>query len=195
MACSAFTAPAMAQDGAQEPVLAPPPDDRVIIVTATRRAENLQEVPLAVTAVSTEDLDRQGITDIRNLAAVAPSFNINSSDTETQGTTIRIRGVGTTGNNIGLESAVAVFLDGVYLSRPGAALGDLVDVERVEVLRGPQGTLFGRNTTAGALNITTKKPDLDIVEGFANATYGNFNFFNVQGASAFRWCRTASPSA
>lgn len=181
MACSAFTAPAFAQDAEEPTPQAPAARDNVIIVTATRRAENLQEVPLAVTAVSTEDLDRQGITDIRNLAAVAPSFNINSSDTETQGTTIRIRGVGTTGNNIGLESAVAVFLDGVYLSRPGAALGDLVDIERVEVLRGPQGTLFGRNTTAGALNITTKKPSLDVVEGFANATYGNFDFFNVQG--------------
>ncbi|MEE4201739.1 TonB-dependent receptor [Erythrobacter sp.] len=180
LACSAITAPAaLAQDEGGD-VFTPPEDDRVIIVTATRRAENLQEVPLAVTAVSTEDLDRQGVTDIRNLAAVAPSFNINSSDTETQGTTIRIRGVGTTGNNIGLESAVAVFLDGVYLSRPGAALGDLVDVERVEILRGPQGTLFGRNTTAGALNITTKLPDLDIVEGFANASYGNFDFVNVQ---------------
>ena len=182
MACSAFTTPAFAQDGDVPEGLEVPDTGRdVIIVTATRRAENLQEVPLAVTAVGTEELDRQGITDIRNLAAVSPSFNLNSSDTETQGTTIRIRGVGTTGNNIGLESAVAVFLDGVYLSRPGAALGDLVDVERVEVLRGPQGTLFGRNTTAGALNITTKKPTLDTVEGFANASYGNFDFINVQG--------------
>lgn len=153
----------------------------VIIVTATRRAENLQDVPLAVTAVGTEELDRQGITDIRGLSNVSPSFNMNSSDTETGGTTLRIRGVGTTGNNVGLESAVGVFLDGVYLSRPGAALGDLVDVERVEILRGPQGTLFGRNTSAGALNITTKRPDLNEFEGFANASYGNFDYMNVQG--------------
>ncbi|NQX93852.1 MAG: TonB-dependent receptor [Erythrobacter sp.] len=180
MACTSFTVPAFAQD-VPEGLEAPEARDNVIIVTATRRAENLQEVPLAVTAVGTEELDRQGIADIRSLAAVSPSFNLNSSDTETQGTTIRIRGVGTTGNNIGLESAVAVFLDGVYLSRPGAALGDLVDVERVEVLRGPQGTLFGRNTTAGALNITTKRPSLDTVEGFANASYGNFDFINFQG--------------
>ena len=180
MACSSFTVPAFSQE-IPEGLEAPDARDNVIIVTATRRAENLQEVPIAVTAVGTEELDRQGITDIRNLAAVSPSFNLNSSDTETQGTTIRIRGVGTTGNNIGLESAVAVFLDGVYLSRPGAALGDLVDVERVEVLRGPQGTLFGRNTTAGALNITTKRPSLDTIEGFANASYGNFDFINFQG--------------
>lgn len=182
MACSAITAPAaMAQDTDEQTRAETPRTDNVIIVTATRRAEDLQEIPLAVTAVSTEELDRQGIADIRSLSAVSPSFNLNSSDTETQGTTIRIRGVGTTGNNIGLESAVGVFLDGVYLSRPGAALGDLVDVERVEVLRGPQGTLFGRNTSAGALNITTKKPDLSGVEGFANATLGNFDFVNLQG--------------
>jgi len=177
--CStALVTPVYAQDaeGAEDDA-----DDNTIIVTATRRAENLQEIPLAVTAVSTEQLDRQGIADIRSLSAVSASFNLNSSDTETGGTTLRIRGVGTTGNNIGLESAVGVFLDGVYLSRPGAALGDLVDVERVEILRGPQGTLFGRNTSAGALNITTKKPNLSEIEGFANASYGNFDFFNVQG--------------
>jgi outer membrane receptor protein involved in Fe transport len=116
---------------------------------------------------------------------VAPSFNMNSSQTESQGSTLRIRGVGTTGNNIGLESAVGVFLDGVYLARPGVALGDLLDVEAVEVLRGPQGTLFGRNTSAGALNIRTLKPNMDETEFFGNFTGGNFNSANVQmGVSA-----------
>ena len=172
---------AFAQDAQDTSPQEPQARDNVIIVTATRRAENLQDIPLAVTAVSTEQLDRQGITDVRALSSVSASFNANSSDTETGGTTFRIRGVGTTGNNIGLESAVGVFLDGVYLSRPGAALGELVDVERLEILRGPQGTLFGRNTSAGALNITTKKPDLGAVEGFANATYGNFDLMSVQG--------------
>ena len=177
----AMAIPAHAQTSETEDADTGASSDNVIIVTATRREQDLQEIPLAVTAVGTEELDRQGIADIRSLSSVSPSFNLNSSDTETGGTTIRIRGVGTTGNNIGLESAVGVFLDGVYLSRPGAALGDLVDVERVEILRGPQGTLFGRNTSAGALNITTKKPSLDVIEGFANATYGNFNLINVQG--------------
>ena len=172
--------PAYAQDGQAAGGDAALDEKSIIIVTATRRAENLQDIPLAVTAVSTEQLDRQGITDVRGLSSVSPSFNMNSSDTETGGTTMRIRGVGTTGNNVGLESAVGVFLDGVYLSRPGAALGDLVDVERVEILRGPQGTLFGRNTSAGALTITTKKPNLNDVEGFGNASYGNFNFLNLQ---------------
>jgi len=151
-----------------------------IIVTATLRAQDVQDIPLAVTAVAPEALERQGISDIKNLASISPSFNIQSSQTETQGTSIKIRGVGTTGNNTGLESSVGVFIDGVYQSRPGVALGDLVDLERLEILRGPQGTLFGRNTSAGALNITTKRPSLTGSDGFVNASYGNYNFMNVQ---------------
>jgi outer membrane receptor protein involved in Fe transport len=151
-----------------------------IIVTATLRAMDVQDIPLAVTAVAPEALERQGINDIKNLASISPSFNIQSSQTETQGTSIKIRGVGTTGNNTGLESSVGVFIDGVYQSRPGVALGDLVDLERLEILRGPQGTLFGRNTSAGALNVTTKRPSLSTTEGFVNASYGNYNFMNLQ---------------
>lgn len=154
--------------------------DEPIIVTATLRAMDVQDIPLAVTAVAPEALERQGISDIKNLASISPSFNIQSSQTETQGTSIKIRGVGTTGNNTGLESSVGVFIDGVYQSRPGVALGDLVDLERLEILRGPQGTLFGRNTSAGALNITTRRPNLSEFEGFVNASYGNYNFMNVQ---------------
>ncbi|MCB2083298.1 MAG: TonB-dependent receptor [Sphingomonadaceae bacterium] len=95
---------------------------------------------------------------------------------------MRIRGVGTTSNNIGFESAVGIFIDGAYQSRPGVALSEFVDVERVEVLRGPQGTLFGRNTSAGALNITNKRPDLGEFGGFVNATYGNRDLYSIQGA-------------
>uniref|UniRef100_UPI0037CC697F TonB-dependent receptor n=1 Tax=Sphingorhabdus sp. TaxID=1902408 RepID=UPI0037CC697F len=146
----------------------------------TLRAMDVQDIPLAVTAVAPEALERQGVNDIKNLASISPSINIQSSQTETQGTSIKVRGVGTTGNNTGLESSVGVFIDGVYQSRPGVALGDLVDVERLEILRGPQGTLFGRNTSAGALNVTTKRPNLSEVEGFANASYGNYNFMNLQ---------------
>jgi outer membrane receptor protein involved in Fe transport len=168
-AAYAQTAPAE-DDNGEEP----------IIVTATLRAMDVQDIPLAVTAVAPEALERQGINDIKNLAAISPSFNIQSSQTETQGTSIKIRGVGTTGNNTGLESSVGVFIDGVYQSRPGVALGDLVDLERLEILRGPQGTLFGRNTSAGALNVTTKRPSLSTTEGFVNASYGNYNFMNLQ---------------
>ena len=106
-----------------------------IIVSATKRDESLQEVPIAITAVNAEALDRAGVKDIKDLPTLAPSFNINSSQTESGGTTLRLRGVGTTGNNVGLESAVGVFIDGIYLSRAGVALGDLLDVEQIEVLR------------------------------------------------------------
>lgn len=174
-----MTSMAHAQEAQQEQDTAGS-EREIIIVTATLRAADVQDIPIAVTAVSPDQLDRQNVQDIKALTSISPSFNIQSSQTETQGTSIRIRGVGTTGNNTGLESSVGVFIDGVYQSRPGIALGDLLDLERLEILRGPQGTLFGRNTSAGALNISTKRPDLSKVEGFVNATYGNLDFFNVQ---------------
>ena len=154
-----------------------------IVVTATKREESIQDVPIAVTAISDVQLERAGIADVRDLVRLTPSFNMNSSQTETGGTTLRIRGVGTTGNNIGLESAVGVFVDGVYLSRPGVALSEFLDLEQIEILRGPQGTLFGRNTTSGALNIKTKKPNVEENEFWANFTVGNFDLFNVQAGA------------
>lgn len=175
--CSAMLVPAAYAQTAQAE---DDSGDEPIIVTATLRAMDVQDIPLAVTAVAPEALERQGVNDIKNLASISPSINIQSSQTETQGTSIKVRGVGTTGNNTGLESSVGVFIDGVYQSRPGVALGDLVDLERLEILRGPQGTLFGRNTSAGALNVSTKRPSLSEVEGFANASYGNYNFMNLQ---------------
>ncbi|MFN3817452.1 TonB-dependent receptor [Blastomonas sp.] len=171
-----MTSMAQAQDAQDREA----PEREVIIVTATLRAADVQDIPIAVTAVSPEQLDRQNVQDIKALTSISPSFNVQSSQTESQGTSIRIRGVGTTGNNTGLESSVGVFIDGVYQSRPGIALGDLLDLERLEILRGPQGTLFGRNTSAGALNLTTNRPNLTKVEAFGNFTYGNFDFFNVQ---------------
>ena len=170
---------AFAQDSGQDA------EEDVILVTATKRATSVQDVPISVTVVNPTQLDNQGVTSIKDLSSVASGYNIQSSQSETQGTSIRIRGVGTTGNNIGLESAVGVFIDGVYQSRPGVALGELTDVEALELLRGPQGTLFGRNTSAGALNIRTKKPDFDGFSGFADFTYGNFDLINVKGAANF----------
>jgi len=153
-----------------------------VIVTATRRAESIQDVPIAVTAIQPEQLEKQGVVNIQNLTSVAPSFSTSNAQIASGSVVLRVRGVGTTSNNIGFESAVGIFIDGAYQSRPGVALGEFVDVERVEVLRGPQGTLFGRNTSAGALNITNVRPDLSEFGGFVNATYGNFNHMNVQGA-------------
>ena len=177
-------APALAQaapqDSAEEAT-----DSGEIIVTATLRNENLQDVPIAVTAFSGEALEKAGVRDVKNFESVAASFNTNSTQTESGGTTLRVRGVGTTGNNTGLESAVGIFIDGVYQSRPGIALGDLLDVQQIELLRGPQGTLFGRNTSAGAVSIKTAKPNLNEFEAFGIATYGNYDLMNLQaGVSA-----------
>ena len=121
-------------------------------ITATRReGATVQDVPIAITVIDPQMLERGGVADIKNLDSVAPSFSMSTSNSESGGIVLRLRGVGTTGNNVGLESAVGVFLDGIYLSRPGIALADLLDVEQIEVARGPQGTLFGRNTSAGAV--------------------------------------------
>ena len=174
-------APAFAQD-AEADAEAEEVDPNAIIVTATRRAQNVQDVPLAVTAVSPEQLERQGVVNVSQLSQVSPSFSSSNAQIASGSVVLRIRGVGTTSNNIGFESAVGIFIDGAYQSRPGVALGEFVDVERVEVLRGPQGTLFGRNTSAGALTVTNNRPNLSEFGGFANATYGSYNLTNVQGA-------------
>lgn len=180
MACSSLTAPAFAQDEATDAAEAR--DDNVIIVTATRRAQDVQDIPLAVTAISPQQLDNAGVVNIQQVTALAPSFSSSQAQLASGSVVLRVRGVGTTSNNIGFESAVGIFIDGAYQSRPGVALGEFVDVERVEVLRGPQGTLFGRNTSAGALNVTNKRPDVTEFGGFVNAGYGNFNEISVQGA-------------
>ncbi|OAO04908.1 TonB-dependent receptor [Sphingomonadales bacterium EhC05] len=179
MCSTAMATPAFAQDQEGADAAA---DDNLIIVTATRRAEDVQDIPIAVTAVSPVQLEQQGVVNVQNIGSVSPSFSASNAQTASGTVVLRIRGVGTSSNNIGFESAVGIFVDGAYQSRPGVALGEFVDVERVEVLRGPQGTLFGRNTSAGALNITNKRPDLGEFGGFVNATYGNYDHMSIQGA-------------
>jgi iron complex outermembrane recepter protein len=164
----AQTAPVAAQQGGL--------DD--IIVTATKRATPLQDVPIAVTAITAATMKNSGITDIRELTSVTPSLMLTSTASEAAGTTARIRGIGTVGDNQGLESSVAVFIDGVYRSRNNVGLTELGEVERIEVLRGPQGTLFGRNASAGLINVITKGPS-DVFGGYAEATYGNYNFMRL----------------
>ncbi|MEQ1673009.1 MAG: TonB-dependent receptor plug domain-containing protein, partial [Hyphomicrobium sp.] len=167
---------AFAQDEAQ----ADDVDSETIVVTATRRAEALSEVPLAVSAVGGEMMQNSGATDIRQLTQLAPSLLVSSTGSEANGSA-RIRGIGTVGDNPGLESSVAVFIDGVYRSRSGIGLNELGEVERVEVLRGPQGTLFGRNASAGLIHVISKKPSFDF-GGFLEATYGNFDGMRFSGA-------------
>jgi iron complex outermembrane receptor protein len=144
-----------------------------IVVTATRRAQRLSNVPIAVSAYGASALRHSGATDIRQMAQLAPSLSVSSTGSEANATA-RLRGIGTVGDNPGLESSVAVFIDGVYRSRTGSGLNDLGEVERIEVLRGPQGTLSGRNSSAGAISIYTKYPEFTF-GGYGEASYGNYN--------------------
>ena len=143
-----------------------------IIVTAQKREQSLQDVPIVVTAVSEQQLEDAGIKDIKDLTVLTPGLLGTSTASETV-TTARIRGVGTVGDNPGLESSVGVVIDGVYRPRNGVGFGDLGEMERIEVLKGPQGTLFGKNTSAGVINVITKQPSFTFgAEG--ELTAGNY---------------------
>lgn len=171
----ALAAPAHAQDAAaasQEEDAADQGGD--IVVVAQGRAQQLSEVPLAISAVSAQSLQNSGASDIRQLNQIAPSLLVSSTSSEANGSA-RMRGIGTVGDNPGLESSVAVFIDGVYRSRSGIGLSELGEVERIEVLRGPQGTLFGRNASAGLIHVISKKPSFKFGAN-AEATYGNYDY-------------------
>lgn len=152
-----------------------------IIVTATRRNETVQDVPIAVTAIGPQLLENAGVDNIRDLEQLAPSLQSSTGQSSATGTTIYIRGITTGGDNPGFEPAVGVFIDGVFRSRVGVAISELPELDRVEVLRGPQGTLFGRNTSAGALSITTAQPKFDL-GGYVEGGYGNYNAYELRGA-------------
>ncbi len=179
IAAIAFSIAGHAQEAAADS--APPAEaevaDNVIIVTATRRASPLSTVPIAVSAVTGASLQNSGANDIRQLNQLAPSLLVSSTGTDANAAA-RIRGVGTVGDNPGLESSVAVFIDGVYRSRTGAGLSDLGEIERIEVLRGPQGTLFGRNASAGLINIVSRAPEFTF-GAKGELTYGNYDFWRA----------------
>jgi iron complex outermembrane recepter protein len=176
-ALSATALPAYAQDAQQSE--GTEADAGTIIVTATRRSEALSNVPLAISAITGESLQNSGVTDLRALNQLAPSLIVSGATSESN-FTARIRGIGTVGENPGLESSVALFIDGVYRSRTGVGLSELGEIERIEVLRGPQGTLFGRNASAGLLNIITKGPQSEF-GGYAAATYGTYDYMRLEG--------------
>ena len=151
-----------------------------ITVTAQKREEALQDVPVMVTALSRRTLEQNGIHDIRELQTVVPGLTVTSTQSESQ-TVARIRGIGTVGDNAGLESSVGVVIDGVYRPRSGVGFTDLGELERIEVLKGPQGTLFGKNTSAGVINVVTRRPTFQQhVE--AEVTAGNYGALGVAGS-------------
>jgi iron complex outermembrane receptor protein len=150
-----------------------------VVVTAQKRAENLQEVPIAVTALTAETLQNKHVANLIGLSGLAPGLQIKTDDNAAN-PRIFIRGVGVNDFNPSTASAVGIYVDGVYVSSPLAQLASFYDLQQVEVLRGPQGTLYGRNTTGGAINVATKKPT-DTLQADIAAEYGRFNSVNVQG--------------
>lgn len=151
-----------------------------ITVTAQKREQSIQDIAVAVTALTDETIAESGIQTIEDIQALAPSLTVTSVNIPGSSTQIQIRGVGTSTTNVGLESAVGFFLDGVYRSRSGTAVGDLLDVERIEILRGPQSSVFGKNTSAGAISVISKKPVFER-EGWLQLDSGNYDALRVQG--------------
>ena len=155
----ALSAPALAQEGQTEPQAeSEVADPNVIIVTAQNRAQSVYDVPIAIDVVTGEQLQNAGFSDLNDIDEIAPVVQLNQD----QGTIkITVRGVGTNSNDESQDASVVVNIDGEYINRPQALGVSLFDMDRVEVLRGPQGTLYGRNSTGGAINFITRKPGND----------------------------------
>lgn len=158
----------------------PPSMMEEIIVTAEKRAASLQDTPVAVTAFSQQGLDRQQVTDLRSIVSLVPGLQIGQSSNQAA-VDVAIRGIVSTNRSEVGDPAVAFHVDGVYSPRPQGATALLYDVERVEVLRGPQGTLFGRNANAGVVNVVTAKPDPSDQSGSIDLTAGNYDLFRMKG--------------
>ncbi|MGO4262218.1 TonB-dependent receptor [Lysobacter sp. TAB13] len=177
---AAFAAHAQAQQAA-----APPQEEEAktlagLTVTAQKREEAMQDVPISITALPEQLLRDTGVRDVKDVQLLVPGLTVSSTQSEVQ-TVARIRGIGTVGDNAGLESSVGVVIDGVYRPRNGVGFGDLGEIERIEVLKGPQGTVFGKNTSAGVINVITRRPSYDTtVEG--EFTIGNYGALGAAGS-------------
>ncbi|MFA7604813.1 MAG: TonB-dependent receptor, partial [Novosphingobium sp.] len=150
-----------------------------IVVTATKRAQTLQAVPVAVTVATAAQIEREFIRDLKDLGSIVPSLRVGERQNSAN-TNFFIRGFGNGANNAGIEPSVGVFIDGVYRSRTASQISDLPDIERIEVLRGPQSTLFGKNASAGVISITTQTPKFTF-GGNIEASYGNYDAVVVKG--------------
>jgi iron complex outermembrane receptor protein len=149
-------------------------------VTAQKREEQMQDVPIALTSLPQQLIQDTGVRDIKDMQVLVPGLTVTSTQNEAI-TTARIRGIGTVGDNVGLESSVGVVIDGVYRPRNSVGFGDLGELERIEVLKGPQGTVFGKNTSAGVINVITRNPGYS-QEINGEITAGNYGAFGVAGS-------------
>jgi outer membrane receptor protein involved in Fe transport len=153
-----------------------------ILVTARGRAEAVDTVPIAITVVDAQGLARADVQNIAQLDAIDPSVTFRSANIASSTANLIVRGLGTTGTNRSFEGSVGVFIDGVYRSRAAAALQDFVDIGAVQLLRGPQGTLFGKNTTGGAVLLSSARPSFDGWSGSAEASYGSYDTLILRAA-------------
>jgi iron complex outermembrane receptor protein len=154
-----------------------------VIVTAQKREQSLQDVPIAVTAFTGERLVESGIRDFFEVSNIDPALIVGKTQTSTTAS-FSIRGVFTSSQNFGLESSVGLYVDGVYRARQSAMINNLVDIAAIEVLRGPQGTLFGRNTPSGAVSMSSRRPDFN-GEGYLDASAGQYDLRAIDGAKSF----------
>ena len=152
-----------------------------VIVTAQRREQSLQNTPIAITAFTTDRLNDLGVFDVSQVGNFAPNVTIQKQPSSNSNMNISIRGVGQGETSLLADPKVGLYIDGVFMSKQVGAVFDVADLERIEVLRGPQGTLFGRNTTGGAVNVTTKKPTGEL-GGKAEASVGNFGYMRYGGS-------------
>ena len=173
----ALAAPAIAQD--DDPLL------EEIVVVAQKREQNIMDVPVAITAVTGAQIEASGIKDVFDLQQNVPGLIVGRSQTATT-SNFAIRGIGSTSNNFGVESSVGLYVDGVYRSRQSSMINELIDVYAAEVLRGPQGTLFGKNTASGAINIRTVAPDPDTPNAFIELTGGDLGLQRISAAGNIR---------
>jgi iron complex outermembrane recepter protein len=181
---AAISAPVTASDAAtQSDQPAEPQQGGDIVVTAQRRSESLQKVPIAISAISQDDLAKRGIVSTAQLTGTVPSLQVNSPYGDAQ-PNFTIRGIGVANeHNPNQASPVGVYFDDAYIAARAEHGLQLYDLERIEVLRGPQGTLYGRNTTGGTINFISRRPDLAGSSGNIQAGYANFNTFTAQGAA------------
>ncbi|WP_371196378.1 TonB-dependent receptor [Glaciecola sp. SC05] len=154
-----------------------------ITVTAQKRPQNLQDVPISVTAISGKQLSESVLQDLFDVSAYVPALSAFQTQNATN-SSFSIRGIGTGSQNFGLESSVGLYVDGVYRARQNSMINNLVDVEAVEVLRGPQGTLFGKNTPSGAILVRTVAPSHEGANSFVEATIGNYGLVNYSAAAS-----------
>ncbi|MGK2911153.1 MAG: TonB-dependent receptor [Sphingobium sp.] len=186
--------PAFAQDAstsktADPAMAAPAPAEQAggleaIIVTAQRRSENLQDVPISITAASADALATAGVENVSNIQAISPSISFRSANLASSSANIIIRGLGTTGASRSFEGSVGVFVDGVYRTRAASVLQNFLDIDNLQVLRGPQGTLFGKNTSAGALLLTSAAPTLGKTSGLVDLGFSNYKTILARAAAS-----------